>query len=101
MATTHQHHQSLDQARNRDNTHQDFSVTVGRDSWAGQVIDNVVGSESEQGDRREDDPLSAVENKIRHNKRQFHANRCLELKNLPEGVREEVRCLSDLVLAFW
>ena len=66
-----------------------FSVVVetGRDNWAGQVIENVVGSEEEG---REED-LSPLEQKILEKKRMFHASRCLELKNLPDGVRDEVR----------
>ena len=67
MATTHHHHTSLSQAPDINTNQQDFSVTVGRDSWAGQVIDNVVGSESDQADRREDHLLSVIENKIKHN----------------------------------
>ena len=62
-------------------------VETGRDNWAGEVIENVVGSEEEV---REED-LSPVENKILEKKRLFHASRCLELKNLPDGVRDEVK----------
>ena len=74
-----------------------FSVVVqtGRDNWAGEVIENVVGSEVEehhQPPAREDN-LSQVENKILQKKRLFHASRCLELKNLPDGVRDEVKYL--------
>ena len=66
-----------------------FSVVVetGRDNWAGEVIENVVGSEEEV---REED-LSPLEHKILQKKRLFHASRCLELKNLPDGVRDEVK----------
>ena len=74
-----------------------FSVLVqtGRDNWAGEVIENVVGSEEEehhQPPAREDN-LSQVEKKILQKKRLFHASRCLELKNLPDGVRDEVKYL--------
>ena len=89
-----------------------FSVSVGSDSWAGEVINNVVGSTqssssssssasvtppsssaasvtpSEAGDQAP--ALDPVQAKILEKKRLFHKNRFLELKNLPETVTEQV-----------
>ena len=87
-----------------------FSVSVGSDSWAGEVINNVVGSTStsssaaasvtppsssaasvtpsEPGDQAP--ALDPVQAKILEKKRLFHKNRFLELKNLPETVTEQV-----------
>ena len=91
MATTTNNTNTTVQPARQQQQQQDdtFSVVVetGRDNWAGQVIENVVGSEEEL---REED-LTPVENKILEKKRLFHASRCLELKNLPDGVREEVK----------
>ena len=91
MTTIHQSDTGHRQQAPRDSQDQAFSVTVGRDSWAGQVIDNVVGSEVEETETVREDPVSAIENKILQKKRLFHASRCLELKNLPDGVRDEVK----------
>ena len=89
-----------------------FSVSVGSDNWAGEVINNVVGSTqssssssaaasvtppsssaasvtpSEPGDQAP--ALDPVQAKILEKKRLFHKNRFLELKNLPETVTEQV-----------
>ena len=88
-----------------------FSVSVGSDSWAGEVINNVVGSTqsssssssasvtppsssaasvtpSEASDQAT--ALDPVQAKILEKKRLFHKNRFLELKNLPETVTEQV-----------
>ena len=79
-----------------------FSVSVGSDSWAGEVINNVVGSTqlstssssaasvtpSDPGDQ--EPALDPVQAKILEKKRLFHKNRFLELKNLPETVTEQV-----------
>ena len=88
-----------------------FSVSVGSDSWAGEVINNVVGSTqsssssssasvtpqsssaasvtpSEASDQAP--ALDTVQAKILEKKRLFHKNRFLELKNLPETVTEQV-----------
>ena len=83
--------------------HQTFSVSVGRDDWANQVIDNVVGNSdtdnseatdnAEQTDEHQhSDP---IQSKILEKKRLFHQNRFLELKNLPDCVTEQV---NDLFL---
>ena len=86
--------QQQQQQQQRDET---FSVLVetGRDNWAGEVIENVVGREEEEHEAsvREgrEGHLSPLENKILQKKRLFHASRCLELKNLPDGVRDEVK----------
>ena len=64
MAATQRRQDRQGPAQDDQPHQQAFSVTVGRDSWAGQVIDNVVGSESDQADRREDHLLSVIENKI-------------------------------------
>ena len=83
MATTTTNNTSqADKQQQQQQQQQDtFSVLVqtGRDNWAGEVIENVVGSEEEehQSSVREDD-LSQVENKIRQKKRMFHASRYLE-----------------------
>lgn len=98
MAATQRRQDRQGPAQDDQPHQQAFSVTVGRDSWAGQVIDNVVGSESEPPLTGPEDQLSVVASKIRQKKRLFHANRCLELKNLPDGVREEVKYSSDIVL---
>ena len=62
------------------------SVSVGQDDWATQVIDNVVGSPQEWVESRED----ILKKTIVEKKRLFHNNRFLELKNLPDGVTEQV-----------
>ena len=79
-----------------------FSVSVGRDNWAGEVIDNVVGDsdqgqqQQQQSDQQQQQPpvseqqLDSVQAKTLEKKRIFHKNRFLELKNLPEGVTEQV-----------
>ena len=80
-----------------------FSVSVGRDNWAGEVIDNVVG-DSDRGQQHQqqsvqqqqqqpsvsEQQLDPVQAKTLEKKRIFHKNRFLELKNLPEGVTEQV-----------
>ena len=79
-----------------------FSVSVGSDNWAGEVIDNVVG-DSDQGQQQQqqqsdqqqqphvsEQQLDSVQAKTLEKKRIFHKNRFLELKNLPEGVTEQV-----------
>ena len=92
--TTNTTSQPSKQQQQQDET---FSVLVetGRDNWAGEVIENVVGSEEVEHEAsvREgrEGHLSPLENKILQKKRLFHASRCLELKNLPDGVRDEVK----------
>jgi len=61
------------------------SVSVGKDDWANQVIDNVVGSGQEWGESREE----SLKKTILEKKRLFHSHRYLELKNLPDGVTEQ------------
>jgi len=61
------------------------SVSVGKDDWANQVIDNVVGSPQEWIENREE----TLKKTILEKKRLFHKNRFLELKNLPDGVTEQ------------
>ena len=81
------------------NDHQTFSVSVGQDDWANQVIDNVVGNSdtdnSEATDNTEhrdeqQDNSDPIQSKILEKKRLFHQNRFLELKNLPDCVNEQV-----------
>ena len=78
-----------------------FSVSVGSDNWAGEVIDNVVGDsdlgqqQQQQSEQQQQPPVSeqqldSVQAKTLEKKRIFHKNRFLELKNLPEGVTEQV-----------
>ena len=86
-----------------------FSVSVGSDSWAGEVINNVVGSTQSSSSSASVTPpsssaasvtpseasdqapaLEPVQAKILEKKRLFHKNRFLELKNLPETVTEQV-----------
>ena len=85
-----------------------FSVSVGSDNWAGEVINNVVGSTSSSSSASVTPPSSSaasvtpseasdqapaldpVQAKILEKKRLFHKNRFLELKNLPETVTEQV-----------
>ena len=78
-----------------------FSVSIGRDNWAGEVIDNVVGDsdrgqqQQQQSDQQQqplvsEQQLDSVQAKTLEKKRIFHKNRFLELKNLPEGVTEQV-----------
>ena len=103
--TTNNTSQADKQQQQQQQQQQDtFSVLVqtGRDNWAGEVIENVVGSEEEehQSSVREDD-LSQVENKILQKKRMFHASRYLELKNLPDGVRDEVNIFHSKYTAGW
>ena len=65
------------------------SVSVGKDDWANQVIDNVVGSGQEWGESRESRE-EILKKTILEKKRLFHSHRYLELKNLPDGVTEQV-----------
>ena len=61
------------------------TVSVGAADWAGQVIDNVVGNwEAAAADN------NTVRDRVRDKIRQFHNGRPLELKNLPDGVTEQV-----------
>ena len=63
------------------------TISVGRDDWANQVINNVVGHlEDEEPVKKVD----AVQLKIEEKKRLFHTGRLLELKNLPDGVTDQV-----------
>ena len=79
-----------------DSREQSFSISVGKDDWANQVINNVVGS-NDENDNCEDDKkdhvkqLDSVQEQILEKKRLFHKTRFLELKNLPDGVTEKVR----------
>jgi hypothetical protein len=81
------------------------SVSVGGGDWASEVLSNVVGDRG--GDKELDATTSAAsaptttpvsetaEERVRRivleKKRLFHSQRALELKNLPEGVTEQVR----------
>ena len=72
-----------------------FSVSVGQDDWAHQVIDNVVGDSSDTHSDNDTQETAnnedSVANKILEKKRLFHESRFLELKNLPDGVTEQVK----------
>ena len=77
------------------------TVSVGQGDWASEVLSNVVGDrEPVQAEPTVHAPASTAttvspEERIRElvveKKRLFHSQRCLELKNLPEGVTEQVR----------
>ena len=81
------------------------TASVGRGDWASEVLQNVVGGETTEETAAPvtspptapppaPPPLSAEEQLrqvLLQKKRLFHSNRCLELKNLPEGVTEQVR----------
>ena len=81
------------------------TASVGRGDWASEVLQNVVGGETTEETTAPvtspptapppaPPPLSAEEQLrqvLLQKKRLFHSNRCLELKNLPEGVTEQVR----------
>ena len=76
------------------------TISVGGDDWANQVINNVVGSDYPQQHSPPTDAVqheevnaassAAVREKIAEKKRKFHADRTLELKNLPDGATEQV-----------
>ena len=79
------------------------TISVGGDDWANQVINNVVGSLNHApGDYYSSDinndthhsqsevDAAVVQEKIAEKKRKFHADRTLELKNLPDGATEQV-----------
>ena len=72
------------------------TVSVGRDEddWAHQVINNVVvdSEEREPAEVASVCEAEAVAAKIAEKKVLFHKDRLLELKNLPDGVTEQV-CL--------
>ena len=85
-----------------DHASSSFSVSVGHDDWAGEVIDNVVGASDQRQQQQEqqsdhqqphvsEQQLDPVQAKTLEKKRIFHKNRFLELKNLPEGVTEQVK----------
>jgi len=78
------------------------TISVGGDDWANQVINNVVGSLNHApGDYYSSDinndthhsqsevDAAVVLEKIAEKKRKFHADRTLELKNLPDGATEQ------------
>merc|ERR1719220_397261 len=79
------------------------TASVGRGDWASEVLQNVVGGETTEETAAPvtspptapppaPPPLSAEEQLrqvLLQKKRLFHSNRCLELKNLPEGVTEQ------------
>ena len=86
------------------NKQESFSVSVGKDDWAGQVIENVVDSdknsdtESQTDDDTNNDQHSDVNNvqqRVLEKKRLFHESRFLELKNLPDGVTEQVKMMMN------
>ena len=78
------------------------TASVGRGDWASEVLQNVVGGGNEEtaGSVTSTQPSTAppptlsAEEQLKlvllQKKRLFHSNRCLELKNLPEGVTEQV-----------
>jgi len=63
------------------------TISVGGDDWANQVINNVVGRSNTSSP--DDNTASAIHDKIFEKKRKFHADRALELKNLPDGATEQ------------
>jgi hypothetical protein len=71
------------------------TISVGGDDWANQVINNVVGDHHAViGDHSPSDVhnnnAAVVLERIAEKKDKFHADRTLELKNLPDGVTEQV-----------
>ena len=83
------------------------TASVGRGDWASEVLQNVVGGGNEetgsvtstQASTAPPPTLSAEEQLklvLLQKKRLFHSNRCLELKNLPEGVTEQVNIGHNL-----
>ena len=93
------------------------TASVGRGDWASEVLQNVVGGGNEetgsvtstQASTAPPPTLSAEEQLkvvLLQKKRLFHSNRCLELKNLPEGVTEQVnriwrQLFPSLKIRFW
>ena len=92
------------------------TASVGRGDWASEVLQNVVGGgsggeetasasvTSTQASAPAPQPqaLSAEEQLkllLLQKKRLFHSNRCLELKNLPEGVTEQVNNCGTIKMA--
>ena len=92
------------------------TASVGRGDWASEVLQNVVGGgveetaasasvTSTQASSAAPAPpqaLSAEEQLkllLLQKKRLFHSNRCLELKNLPEGVTEQVSNCGTIKMA--
>ena len=72
------------------------SISVGADDWANQVINNVVGGTkpplpdkdtAAAAKRRKKDQVNSL---IGEKLKLFHGDRLLELKNLPDGVTEQV-----------
>ena len=74
------------------------TITVGADDWANQVINNVVGSEHQCSAETDQD---FVATKIAEKLRLFHVDRSLELKNLPDGVSEQVKSPYLLLIYFF
>ena len=77
------------------------TASVGRGDWASEVLQNVVGGGEETASavpvtstQTSPPPTLSAEEQLKllllQKKRLFHSNRCLELKNLPEGVTEQV-----------
>ena len=78
------------------------TASVGRGDWASEVLQNVVGGGEETASVTSSQapsaptppPALSAEEQLKlvllQKKRLFHSNRCLELKNLPEGVTEQV-----------
>jgi len=71
--------------RQRPNSQPTATISVGGDDWANQVINNVVGARSTTSSPDN----TAIHEKIFEKKRKFHADRTLELKNLPDGTTEQ------------
>ncbi|CAB4069220.1 unnamed protein product [Lepeophtheirus salmonis] len=72
------------------------SATVGHNHWASEVINRVEGNESwSNGHGEQYSSSTSLRSRIRDIKRKFHSGRALELKNLPEGCKEQ-----DIIDAF-
>ena len=72
------------------------TVSVGGGDWASEVLSNVVPDQQHedepkvQAEEADESPEEKVRKIVLEKKRLFHSQRCLELKNLPEGVTEQV-----------
>ena len=72
------------------------SVSVGGGDWASEVLSNVVPDQKQEEEEPKvqeevkESPEEQVRKIVLEKKRLFHSQRCLELKNLPEGVTEQV-----------
>ena len=95
--SNHSDHHQNEHSDPIDTPSQSFSVSVGSDDWAGQVIDNVVGGQDQGSDQEEPETeINCVQNKILEKKKLFHKSRFLELKNLPDGATEKVKHKNNI-----